>query len=536
MMSSTWHTRSRVVIAARVFALATALGLAAGADKVSTVAVAFLALSILAAILSIPAPASTLLTVAPVAEGALVALILVALGNATGPLMVYLVIPPLVAGLQRGGKWPGVAAVAAEVVAVAVALVAAGRAAELVPVLERTGPWMVAGLGLAMLGSWMRVSSHNEVTDQAGYESAHRLLAQLRDVSRRLSSGLDVSALAEQLLAHTQEALGGRRALLLVRTDGDELTSLAGARDAFGGHIELDESVTRCWQSEQPQRRRLEGGQPPYLQRTVVPLRVGTRMLGVVVSDGPEPAERRVLSQLRRYLDEHSLRLETALLFDEIRSTATLEERHRLAREIHDGVAQEIASLGYLVDDLAANSPTAEAQQAVQGLRQELSRVVSELRLSIFDLRSTVSAQSGLGLALSDYAREVGKRGGLTVHLALLERSQRLHVHVETELLRIAQEAITNARKHARANNLWVTLNTESPIIMMRIEDDGIGSAMMRDDHFGLRIMQERAKRIGGELAVTPRPRGGTSVTVTVYPHSATTTPGATHVNLDLAR
>ena len=182
-----------------------------------------------------------------------------------------------------------------------------------------------------------------------------------------------------------------------------------------------------------------------------------------------------VLAPLMREVDEHSLRLDTALVFDEIRTMATADERQRLAREIHDGVAQEVASLGYVVDDLASTTREPEVAEGLRDLRGELSRVVAELRLSIFDLRSDVSATNGLGSALSDYVRQVGAKSDLTVHLTLDEAATRLSPAVEAELLRIAQEAITNARKHASAENLWVDCWTSPPQASLTVRDDGRG-------------------------------------------------------------
>jgi signal transduction histidine kinase len=121
------------------------------------------------------------------------------------------------------------------------------------------------------------------------------------------------------------------------------------------------------------------------------------------------------------------------------------------------------------------------------------------------------------------------------VHVALAEKGRRLPVDVETELLRIAQEAITNARKHARANNLWVTLNTNGEMALLRIEDDGLGSAGPRADHYGLQMMRERADRIGAELAITNRARGGTSVVVALQ-QTYNYTPGVEGADLSTAR
>ena len=169
-------------------------------------------------------------------------------------------------------------------------------------------------------------------------------------------------------------------------------------------------------------------------------------------------------------LEELGLRLETALLFGEVRSLATAEERRRLAREIHDGIAQELASLGYVVDDLPREPRyIPDLETDLKALRSELTRVVTELRLSIFDLRSEVQTdrRARHRAAPTTSARSARART-LTVHLVLDESPVRLPIDAETELLRIAQEAVTNARKHAKAQNLWVTCRIEPPSAYLR--------------------------------------------------------------------
>src|SRR5690606_24115924 len=134
--------------------------------------------------------------------------------------------------------------------------------------------------------------------------------------------------------------------------------------------------------------------------------------------------------------------------------------------------------------------------------------------LSIFDLRSEVRDQIGLGTALSDYVRQVGAGASFTISLALEEAPQRLPIAVEAELLRIAQEAITNARKHAEASHLWVTCQVAPPFARLRIEDDGRGLGNGRIDSFGLEIMKERAARLGATLNIGAREPRGTFVEV----------------------
>jgi signal transduction histidine kinase len=148
---------------------------------------------------------------------------------------------------------------------------------------------------------------------------------------------------------------------------------------------------------------------------------------------------------------------------------------------------------------------------------------VSELRMSIFDLRSEVDVHGGLGSALSEYVRSVGRQSGLTVHMSLAESPNRLPAETEAELLRIAQEAITNARKHAEAENLWVSLTVDPPGAVLRVEDDGRGLGKARADSYGIQIMQERARRLRTTVDVLPREPRGTAVEVRLGGDTAST-------------
>jgi signal transduction histidine kinase len=141
--------------------------------------------------------------------------------------------------------------------------------------------------------------------------------------------------------------------------------------------------------------------------------------------------------------------------------------------------------------------------------------VITELRLSLFELRSEVDRHGGLTAAVAEYARTVGASGGLRVHLSIEETPARLPASTEAELMRIAQEAITNARKHSGAQNLWVTFAIDPPYARIQVEDDGAGIGPHRPEgRLGLAIMAERAQRIRGQLQITPRAEGGTSVAV----------------------
>ena len=249
----------------------------------------------------------------------------------------------------------------------------------------------------------------------------------------------------------------------------------------------------------------------------LLPLQVGARSTGLVALESADFSEEDVGSAAATVQDA-ALRLETALLFGDVRSIATAEERRRLAREIHDGIAQELASLGYAVDDLTARARREsgrDLEEPLRELRHEVTRIISELRLSIFDLRSEVHADIGLGSALSDYVRSVGRGSPLTVHLVLDEAPARLRVETETEPAGRPggdHECSSPCRRPQPVGDL-----PSRPASC--VDSRGgrrRGMKGRRNDSFGMDIMRERANRLGAVLSIRERAEGGTSVEVAV--------------------
>lgn len=441
-------------------------------------------------------------------------------GDANSPLF-----PNLIAPAFAGGLLAGTADAIVPTGFAAIALLVGGQLEGGGEALARESAlWVVLALAAGLAGAWIRAllmpTPNADEQQDTSYASAYRLLAQLRPVARQLSVGLDPGTIAEGLLQSLREVCDFDRGAVFVRTGGGRLIGLAGTgvdRTDWDVDVTDDSPFAEAWLSQRSQRlNRQLSGRPG--SSVVVPLKIGLRTFGLV---GLETDHRGFanldIAEVTRVTDEAALRLETALLFDEVRGVATAEERRRVAREIHDGIAQELSYLGYFVDGLAAEARgNEELSQQLKDLRQEITRIVSELRLSIFDLRSEVDVHGGLGAALSDYVRSVGRQSDLTVHMSLSETTNRLPAETEAELLRIAQEAITNARKHANAENLWVTLEVEPPGALLRVEDDGRGLGQARDDSYGLQIMRERAKRLRTTVLVAPRQPSGTLVEVSL--------------------
>ncbi len=432
--------------------------------------------------------------------------------------MLYLLAPAFAAGLLLGLAGVAIALACALVV---VPAVATGMDIGIQQTFSLLSPWLLAAAGSGLLGAWVRQIDEQKPTGDDAYDSARRLLGQLRTVARRLSAGLDPVGIAQQLLVEVSSSLSDRCSAVLIRSEGgvlvpltfrgaDRLTAVSGD-DPLVRDVWSQESAAYRWSDNDGERTVLVG----------LPLRAGSRIIGIMVAEVEAPPSPSALAALQSSLDQHALPLDTALVFDEIRTIATADERRRLAREIHDGIAQEVASLGYVVDELVATSDDEAQREGLRGLRSELTRVVSELRLSIFDLRSEVSAHTGVSAALSEYVRLVGTKAGMTVHMSLNEAPQRLRIEVETEMLRIAQEAVTNARRHSGAQNLWVTLAVDPPHATLTVTDDGHGLGTARSDSYGMKIMRERAQRIGADLMIASRSEGGTIVDLTLRPDKA---------------
>lgn len=538
----------------RTVTLAATIGLAGANGAFPRVVGGFLLLCVVATFASVPHRPLLVNRAVPVVEGALVGLILGMTGLENQPLGMYLIAPALIAGLVGGTVMVSIT-VLAEVCALLTLPMARLQPDLLVESARSVLPWLLTAIGIGLLGSWIRRLGETPVNDDhERYVAANELLSRLRQVSRRLSSGLDPVALATALLDECLTGFPEGRGALLIRTDGGVFTSLAlradeGRTEALVGFP----LVLRCWTAATPvygseaignlgepsTEAALVAASPAATLRvgSAFPVRVGTRMVGVLVLDLDQVIEAPQRLRIQAFLDDRALPLDTAMLFDEVRTGATVDERRRVAREIHDGVAQEIVSLGYLVDDLGAASDDDSRARATLSLRSQLTRIVDDLRLSIFDLRSPVSRSTGLGAVLGDYLQVVGSQCGMAVHLTLDEGVVRLRLEVEEELLRIVQEAITNARKHSDADNLWVTCRVRPSCADVIVEDDGRGlGAAHRIDSFGLSVMHERADRVGATLSVGPREGGGTRVSVSLNPAPESSAEAQAPISDNLAR
>jgi signal transduction histidine kinase len=541
MLSSFSGRVQPLAIAARVvmLALVAALTLIATEDPAQLRWIALLAVAALPAFFApdhrILAPLGRF---AEVAITGLAAGSIAAASNASGTLdagfgaeavLPYLAVPLLTAALRRrpteGAALLGVAAVAL-VVGGSITNGDDGPMITEPGFLAAGGQWLVLGAIITFAADTMRQFMQPAEPTPQPYAEATRLLTQLRSVARSLPGAtLDPGGISEHLLEELRLVTPSDRAAVLSASGGGRLVVLAQTgveRVDWETTLDADSAIADAWATQQPQtasRSQARSTRRGDTSSLVVPLVAGVRTIGLVIleSDVANAYPQPVVSEVTWVTEPAALRLEAALLFDDVRSLATNEERQRLAREIHDGVAQELVMVGYGIDNAQATLPEGaeETAEELRTLRAEVTRVITELRLSLFELRSEVDRNGGLAAAIAEYARTLGTSAGLRVHFTFDESTARLPAATEAELLRIAQEAITNARKHAGASNLWVTCTVDPPYAEIEVSDDGKGFADDRPDgRYGLTIMRERAERIRGRLKITPRHPSGTTVAV----------------------
>jgi signal transduction histidine kinase/YHS domain-containing protein len=206
-------------------------------------------------------------------------------------------------------------------------------------------------------------------------------------------------------------------------------------------------------------------------------------------------------------------------------STAQEAERGRLARELHDEIVQQLIALGHGVERVGRliERDPAQAAERLQEMRASITATVGELRAIIGDLRPPALAELGLLPAVELLLQRSGEDGP-EVTLTVRGEERRLALQSELAVFRIVQEAWSNIRRHAQARHANLSFDYTPAGLVVAIADDGVGfaplpGAEIRDGHWGMHGMRERAELTGGSLAVASRPGQGTRIEVHIpYP------------------
>ncbi len=206
-----------------------------------------------------------------------------------------------------------------------------------------------------------------------------------------------------------------------------------------------------------------------------------------------------------------------------IEREAIIEERRRIAREIHDGVAQSLSYLNLktkAVSDSLASQNTVQALTDINEIREVVQDTYEDIRESIDQLSTEIRSVPIL-TALGTYAQEFGSNNGIRVQFTVSKPFAKLSPVAELQLLRIAQEALTNVRRHAMASEVKVNLKDTRNSVEMSVRDNGQGFNLIKLEesppgYHGLSIVQERAEGLGGSLNIDTAPGKGTEIKVSL--------------------
>lgn len=258
-----------------------------------------------------------------------------------------------------------------------------------------------------------------------------------------------------------------------------------------------------------------------------LPLRRSGRVIGVLVVASRDPTALAAAEEVRllEHMAEHiAVAVENARLHEDVRTLAIVTERERIAREMHDGLAQV---LGYVntkaqaVKELLQAGQVREAARHLEQLEASARETYADVREAILALRSDTRERPLLA-SIRDYVQRFGELSGINAELEVRGEPVAFDPEAELQLLRIVQEALTNVRKHARAGRAEVSFSFKDLSCRLAIADDGRGfdpdhlSSRGPWPHFGLQSMEERAASIGALFTLDTSPGKGTRVVLDI--------------------
>ena len=258
-----------------------------------------------------------------------------------------------------------------------------------------------------------------------------------------------------------------------------------------------------------------------------VPIRAAGEIIGVldVQSDRLDAFDESDLTVLQSLADQAGIAIRNARLFAESQEMAVLGERNRMAREMHDTLAQGFTGI---VLQLEAAEQAYEEGDSEVALHLESAKALAryclqEARRSVWNLLPQALEQHSLESALRTEVRRFGGEGREAASFASDGECAELPPHVQSALFRICQESLTNIRKHARARNVQVELACAPGLVSLSISDDGVGidpasaeRSRSEGGGFGLLGMEQRAVQLGGTFSIESQPGHGTVVRVEV--------------------
>jgi len=257
--------------------------------------------------------------------------------------------------------------------------------------------------------------------------------------------------------------------------------------------------------------------------RMIVPIKLGRSILGVLdlINGHGRSFSSMDLFSLWPLADQVGTALENARLHNELRELAVVDERNRIAREIHDTLAQGFAGISMLTETARkalADDRHEEVDDILSRIRILAKEKLSEARRSVQDLRPNITIQENLEALIRAELAQLAKDMPIETHFVMTGEEQPVSQMIKLAVLRICQEALHNIQKYAQASRVHVDLTYSPTAVALLVADNGIGfsSPAPNENSFGFSVMRERARQVGGTVLVDSKVGKGTKIRVNI--------------------
>ena len=463
-------------------------------------------------------------------EVALHVVAVTATGRWDSPLVFALITAVMVAGFARGFGF-ALRIGLASAIAVSLPLLVADQAtsADLRLAAQWTGELvlvsLIAGYARRVTGEADR--QHTLALDRLGrLADANLLLHSLHRVAQTLPASLDIEDVLDTTLGRLRDLFDYHGATILLLDETDRRWAVArwdGPRPAPAyATDDLPGALREAVQLRVPVLiDRISPDSPgvsvEMASGLYAPLLARDALIGLIALEHRDMHHFRLRDQelLDGFVEPAALAVDNARWFARLRTVGADEERTRIARDLHDRIGQSLAYLAFELDRIVKADQKGESvTKHLDRLRTDVRGVIGEVRDTLYDLRTDVTEEQDMAATLKAFVDRVGGRTSLDTNLDA-KVTGRLPIVQEREIWRIAQEAITNVERHAKAERLAVTWRCDGTHAVLVIADNGVGfpdGRAGRLDSYGIIGMRERAASIGATLDVASEPGVGTSV------------------------
>lgn len=382
---------------------------------------------------------------------------------------------------------------------------------------------LVAGYARRLFG---QAEEQNAIARQT-----NDLLAQLNALAQTLPASLDLDETIATTIAQLRELFPMDVVVVLLREEDGAGWVVAGAQGVrtkpLLGEADLPAPARQALEEAEAVLHVGDGGISPATRAGIyLPLCARQHIIGLVAVESRTEDElgHRQLLLGEGVAAQAALAIDNARWFSRLRVLGADDERDRIARDLHDRLGQSLAFVSFELDRIGRQADAQPVSADLLQLREEVRKVVTQVRDTLYDLRTDVSERKDLVATLAEFLDRVGERTGLEVRFEHAA-ARRLPVRQEREMWRIAQEAVTNAYRHAEASVISLRWQCDDSGALLEVHDDGrglppdngVGSAAPvpgghGGDRYGILGMRERARAMGARLELSSAPGAGTTV------------------------